>query len=96
MAISGDSNKSNEHRSSAHLIRLPEAAAITGLPLSLLRKSFMSEEKRPNNVPLPPPHKRIGRAIYILAERLPDWIEGLGDLRRRRKPLPSKTAKPGD
>ena len=26
-------------------------------------------------------------AIYILAERLPDWIEGLGDLRRRRKPL---------
>jgi len=56
----------------------------------------MSEGKRPNNVPLPPPHKRIGRAIYILAERLPDWIEGLGDLRRRRKPLTSKTAKPGD
>ena len=42
-----------EYRPSGHLIRLPEAAAITGLPISLLRKSFMSEDKRPANVPLP-------------------------------------------
>ena len=62
----------------ALLIRIPEAAAITGLPPSLLRKSFMCEEKRPKNVPPPPPHKRIGRAIYILARELPVWIERFG------------------
>jgi hypothetical protein len=63
---------------SAHLIRVPEAARLTGLPQSLLRKSFIAEEKRPRNVPPPPPHKRIGRAIYILADRLPAWVESLG------------------
>ena len=63
----------------AHLIRVPEAARITGLPTSLLRKSFMCEEKRPRNVPPPPPHKRIGRAVYILAGELPKWIESLGN-----------------
>lgn len=63
----------------AHLIRVPEAARIIGLPTSLLRKSFMCEEKRPRNVPPPPPHKRIGRAVYILAGELPKWIESLGN-----------------
>lgn len=63
---------------SAHLVRIPEAARITGLPRSLLRKSFMAEHKRPKNVPAPPPHKRIGRAVYILAHELPGWIESLG------------------
>jgi hypothetical protein len=63
----------------AHLIRIPEAARITGLPTSLLRKSFMCEEKRPRNVPPPPPHKRIGRAVYIVAGELPKWIDSLGD-----------------
>ena len=66
-------------RETAHLIRVPEAARITGLPTSLLRKSFMCEEKRPRNVPPPPPHKRIGRAVYILAGELPRWIESLGN-----------------
>src|SRR4051812_17920997 len=66
-------------RSPAYLIRLAEAASITGLPLSLLRKSFMREEKRPRNVPPPPPHRRIGRAIYVLADRLPEWVEGLAN-----------------
>lgn len=68
------------HLRTAHLIRVAEAARLTGLPQSLLRKSFMAEEKRPKNVPSPPPHKRIGRAVYILADRLAEWIETLGQL----------------
>ena len=63
---------------SAQLIRIPEAAKLTGLPSSLLRKSFMREEKRPKNIPPPPPHKRIGRAVYIVADALPGWIDSLG------------------
>jgi hypothetical protein len=63
---------------SAHLIRIPEAARITGLPSSTLRKSFMRDEKRPRNIPPPPPHKRIGRAVYIIARELPAWIENIG------------------
>lgn len=85
------SEVSNSHtvapiRVSAHLVRVPEAARIIGLPLSLLRKSFMSEDKRPKNVPPPPPHKRIGRAVYIVANELPAWIESLGEpsVKRRR------------
>jgi hypothetical protein len=61
-----------------HLIRVREAAQITGLPISLIRKSFMREDKRPENVPPPPPHKRIGRAIYILADELSLWVRSLG------------------
>ena len=38
----------------------------------------MREEKRPKNIPLPPPHRRIGRAIYILADELPQWVRNLG------------------
>src|SRR5258707_997223 len=52
-----ETSKPIERRASVHLIRLGEAAAITGLPVSLLRKSFMSEARRPPNVPDPPPHK---------------------------------------
>lgn len=62
----------------SHLIRVPEAARITGLPSSLLRKSFICESKRPRNVPPPPPHKRIGRSVYIIASELHAWIHSLG------------------
>jgi len=65
-------------RATPHLIRVPEAAQLTGLPVSLLRKCFMREDRRPKNVPPPPPHKRIGRAVYIIAHRLPAWVESLG------------------
>jgi hypothetical protein len=68
-------------RAMPHLIRIPEAARLTGLPPSLFRKSFMTAEKRPKNIPLPPPHRRIGRAVYILAHQLPAWIESLGNPR---------------
>ena len=63
---------------SAQLIRVPEAARLTGLPQSLMRKSFMREEKRPRNVPAPPPHIHIGRAVYIFADKLPGWVASLG------------------
>lgn|SRR5487761_59740 len=88
-----------EHHSplgpTALLIRIPEAAEITGLPPSVIRKSFMREEKRPRNIPPPPPHKRIGRAIYILARELPAWIERFGrpsnlePLKRKRRGRPT-------
>jgi hypothetical protein len=68
----------NDREPSSYLVRVNEAAAITGLPASLIRKSFMAEDKRPNGVPPPPPHKRIGRAIYILREKLLDWVESIG------------------
>jgi hypothetical protein len=69
---------------SAHLIRVAEAARVTGLPVSLLRKTFIAEHKRPKNVPSPPPHKRIGRAVYIIADRLAAWVENLNN------PLPGE------
>ena len=70
--------QSSALRASALLVRIPEAAQITGLPSSILRKSFMREERRPPNIPPPPPHKRIGRAIYIFARELPTWLDNLG------------------
>jgi hypothetical protein len=87
---------------SAHLIRVPEAARLTGVPISILRKSFMRDEKRPRNIPKPPPHKRIGRAVYILARELPAWVETLGkapvrlatgDKRRRGRPTVAERTK---
>ena len=78
--VAPDGSQAGSPSRSAHLIRVPEAARITGLPQSLLRKSFMAEGKRPRNVPPPPPHKRIGRAVYILADRLAEWIETLGQI----------------
>jgi hypothetical protein len=74
-------------RRDSFLIRMADAAQITGLPISLIRKSFMSEVRRPPNVPGPPPHKRIGRAIYILADRLEDWVAGLEEPKRRRRSI---------
>ena len=59
------------------LVRVEEAAVITGLPASLIRKSFIDERKRPANIPAPPPHKRIGRSVYIIRDRLADWIRTL-------------------
>jgi len=65
-------------KASAHLIRVPEAARLTGLPRSMLRKSFMREDRRPKNVPPPPPHVRVGRAVFILADKLDAWIISIG------------------
>jgi len=33
----------------------------------------------------PPPHKRIGRAIYILANQLEAWADGISVPKRRRR-----------
>ena len=63
----------------SHLVKVPEAARITGLPASLIRKSFICEEKRPKNIPSPPPHKRIGRSIFIIADQLSAWVKTLGE-----------------
>lgn len=62
-----------------YFVRVEEAAKITGLPTSLIRKTFIAEIKRPKNVPPPPPHKRIGRAVYIIRDQLHAWVEALGD-----------------
>jgi hypothetical protein len=73
--------------SMAHLISVPDAAALTGLPLSTLRKSFM--RVRPPNVPAPPPHKRIGRSVYVVADKLQGWVETLPSpepVRKRGRP----------
>lgn len=69
---------SASRKASAHLIRVPEAARLTGLPRSTMRKSFMREDRRPKNVPPPPPHVRVGRAVYILADKLDTWIMSIG------------------
>jgi hypothetical protein len=71
--------KRSVSRHTAQLVRVPEAARITGLPQSLIRKSFMREDKRPRNIPAPPPHRRIGRAVYILADELSAWVQRLGE-----------------
>jgi hypothetical protein len=63
----------------SYLVRVDEAASITGLPASLIRKSFMAEAKRPTNIPAPPPHKRIGRAVYILRDQLAAWVDSIDE-----------------
>ena len=71
----------------AHLVTVPEAAELTGLPLSTLRKAFM--KVRPPNVPAPPPHKRIGRSVYVMADKLEAWIASLPSpepIRKRGRP----------
>lgn len=67
--------------------------AITGLPVSLIRKSFIEDRKRPANVPSPPPHMRIGRSVYIIRDQLADWVTTLGELSTKfsdRKPGPAR------
>jgi len=83
----------SEHAMSSYLVRVNEAAAITGLPASLIRKSFMTEAKRQTNIPPPPPHKKIGRAVYILRDKLAAWVESIDrpnaiapERRRRGRP----------
>src|SRR3546814_6550195 len=67
------------------LIKVSEAARMTGIPVSTLRKSFMAE--RPRNIPAPPPHKRTGRAVYIIAKELDAWLDNLGiEPRKRGRP----------
>jgi hypothetical protein len=86
-------DRDDEQRSFSHVVRVPEAARITGLPASLIRKSFMCEEKRQKNIPSPPPHVRIGRSIFILADQLSHWLLCIGSqgaagnsLRKRGRP----------
>ena len=71
----------SEGSKSSHplLVRVEEAAAITGLPASLIRKSFIDERKRPANIPPPPPHKRVGRSVYIIRDQLACWVGRLGE-----------------
>ncbi len=66
-------------RTLSFFVRMEEAAAISGLPASLIRKSFIVEAKRPANIPPPPPHKRIGRAIYIVRDELDEWAKNIGN-----------------
>lgn len=69
---------------SSHLIKPKEASERTGIPVSTIRKMFM--RVRPPNVPPPPPHKRIGRSIYILADKLEAWVESLDAPVKRGRP----------
>ncbi len=97
MAAGSDMNTDPNSRLTAQmalLVSVVDAARITGLPVSLIRKSFIREEKRPKNVPAPPPHKRLGRSVYILAEELPAWVKSLGtvsDGTRRKRGRPTVT-----
>jgi hypothetical protein len=74
----------------AYFVRVDEAAEIAGLPASLIRKSFITEAKRPRNVPPPPPHKRIGRAVYIIRDQLPAWLASLGEGTCKSVPVRTK------
>jgi len=67
-------DRTSSERNDAYLVRVQKAAAITGLPASVIRKSFIAEAKRPKNVPPPPPHKRIGRSVYIIRDQLLLWV----------------------
>ena len=58
-------------------LTLAKAAAVIGLPQSLIEKSFMTPAKRPSYAPPPPPHYRSGRSIYILTEELSAWARSL-------------------
>jgi hypothetical protein len=73
-----------------YFVRVNEAAEITGLPPSLIRKSFIAEAKRPRNVPAPPPHMRIGRAVYIIRDQLPAWLATLVDGSPKSDPVQPK------
>ena len=75
MSVHDVAPQTDHIRSMAHLIRVPEAAKLTGIPLSTMRKTFM--RVRPRNVPPPPPPTRIGRAVYIVADKLDGWVNSL-------------------
>lgn len=60
-------------------VRIPEAASLTGIPEHVIQKSFMQPNKRPRGIPAPPPHVRVGRAIFIVVAELPAWVASLGD-----------------
>ena len=76
------------------LVRVVDAAAITGLPVSLIRKSFIDERKRPANIPPPPPHKRIGRSVYILRDGLMDWVRSLDEYSAPTRANRERTGRP--
>jgi hypothetical protein len=74
------------------LIRIEEASEVTGVPVSTLRKSFMRTP--PRNVPPPPPHRRIGRSVYILADKLESWVLSLpapAQVKKRGRPTKAET-----
>jgi hypothetical protein len=54
----------------------------------------MRENKRPRNIPQPPPHRRIGRAIYILADELTVWVESLGQQPAAARDVSIKRGRP--
>lgn len=60
-------------------VSIADAAKITGLSESTIRKSFMTPGRRPPGLPNPPPHIRPtpGR-ILVLTAPLPAWVAGLG------------------
>lgn len=90
--IGNASDQQLNSTSGSYLVKVNEAASITGLPASLIRKSFMMEDKRQPNIPPPPPHKRIGRAVYIVRDSLAAWVASIDQIdsnvsgRRRRRP----------
>lgn len=88
------SEQAGEKPQSSYLVDVAEAARITGLPKSLIRKSFMAEDKRPKYAPDPPPHKRIGRSVYILADQLFAWVKNLENTEIERNGGLSKRGRP--
>jgi hypothetical protein len=59
-------------------VRIPEAVELSGIPEHVFQKSFMRPDRRPRGIPAPPPHVRVGRAIFILTAELPAWVASLG------------------
>ena len=70
-----DSNSSSQHnRNYPILVKVSQAAEISGYPKSFIRKTFIREELRPKNIPPPPPHQRRGRAVDIYADQISAWV----------------------
>lgn len=72
-------------------VRIPQAAALSGVPTHVFEKSFMrpGRKSRPRHIPPPPPHFRVGRSIFIYVDGLSAWVESLG------KPIPAAPARRG-
>jgi hypothetical protein len=71
-------------------LRVPEAAAAIGLPTSFVRKTFIRADRRPKNVPPPPPHRKVGRSVYIIAAELPGWAAAIGTPSVTEAPTPRR------
>lgn len=75
-------------------VRIPDAAALTGIARHVLVKSFMRPDRRPKGIPAPPPHVRVGRAIYILVDELPAWVASLARPNTTAPVVPKKIGAP--